>query len=185
VVLGAALVRGRVRPAARGGGRRRRLRRPPPAAAAARRAPPRADFDFTPYAPRRLPAGFRTNVVRADGGLRPALIHVYDMQGAAFAIGIQQRASLVSLAPGHCSLARLAATGTDSYEGACREARSPGGRRVYVGASRAVVGGREAFAVLGGTLVRLETSGVGERAVLAWFDGLRPVPPSEIDFKGP
>jgi hypothetical protein len=47
------------------------------------------------------------------------------------------------------------------------------------------VGGREAFSVLGDTLVRLQSSGVGERVVLAWFDALAPVQPAGIEFKGP
>jgi len=42
--------------------------------------------------------------------------------------------------------------------------------------------GRDAFAVLEGTLVRLSGSGVAERDVLAWFDALRPVEPGGIDF---
>jgi hypothetical protein len=52
-----------------------------------------------------------------------------------------------------------------------------------VGASRTLARGTDAFAVLEGTLVRLQSSGAAERDVLAWFDALQPVRPGEIDFK--
>jgi hypothetical protein len=92
---------------------------------------------------------------------------------------------VLTLEPGRCSLTRLAGTGTTFFEGACEERRTPAGRRVFVARSATVVRGREAFAVLDGTLVRLASSGVPEREVLRWFDALRPVQPATIDFQGP
>ena len=132
------------------------------------------DFDFTPYLPRD---GLSADLVRA-GSDPPVLFSRYDVDAPAYALGYAQRASVVSLRPGRCSLTRLAGTGTTFFEGPCAERRTPGGRRVYLA-------GRDAFAVLGGTLVRLQSRGVGEPAVLAWFDALRPVQPAEIDWKGP
>jgi hypothetical protein len=80
-------------------------------------------------------------------------------------------------------LSRLAGTGTSFFEGPCEERRTAAGRAVFVGPSRGIVGGRAAFAVLDGTLFRLESRGVAERDVLAWFDALRPVQPAHIDFE--
>jgi len=143
------------------------------------------DFDFTPFAARRLPAGFHARLVKAPADDPPVLIGLYDVRPAGHASGYQQRAGAVTLEPGRCSLTRLAGTGTTFYEGACEERRTPTGRRVFVGPSRAIVDGREAFAVLDGTLVRLQSSGVPEGAVLGWFDALEPVRPADIDWKGP
>jgi hypothetical protein len=144
-----------------------------------------AAFDFTPYAPRSLPAGFDGDLVKADSHGAPVLITFYDVAPAGYAFGYQQRASVVALGPRRCSLTRLAGTGTNFFEGPCEERRTPAGRSVWVGRSEAIARGREAFAVLDGTLVRLQSSGVTERDVLQWFDALRPVRPGKIDFKGP
>ena len=142
------------------------------------------DLDFTPLAPRELPAAFDAGLVRADDEPdRPVLITFYDVAPAGYAHGYQQRAALVELAPGRCSLTRLAGTGTNFFDGPCEERRTRAGRRVFVGASRTITRGRDAFAVLDGTLVRLQSSGVAERDVLTWFDALRPIRPGEIDFK--
>ena len=43
--------------------------------------------------------------------------------------------------------------------------------------------GDEAFALLDGTLVRLQHDRLPDGDVLAYFDALRPVAPEEIDFK--
>jgi hypothetical protein len=82
-------------------------------------------------------------------------------------------------------LHRLAATSSNFFEGECREVRTPGGRTVYVGASRRLARGGSAFALLDGTLVRFENVGVPERDVLAYFDALEPIAADDIDFKGP
>jgi len=142
-------------------------------------------FDFTPHLPRHLPAGWDTALVKATESPLPVLFSSYDVAPAGYAFGYQQRAGVVTLEPGGCSLTRLAGTGTNFYEGRCRELRTPAGRRVYAGASRVTVGGREAFSVLDGTLVRLQSNGVGERDVLTWFDALASVRPADIDWKGP
>ena len=141
------------------------------------------ELDFTPLAARGLPAAFAEGLVRADAGPQPVLITFYDVRPGGHAYGYQQRASVVALEPGRCSLSRLAGTSTNFFDGPCRELRTPRGRVVYLGASGRLARGGEAFAVLDGTLARLESSGVAERDVLAWFDALRPIGPEEIDFK--
>jgi hypothetical protein len=144
-----------------------------------------ASFDFTPYAPPTLPPGFDVKLVRADDHFDPVLVMVYDVGRAGYAQGYEQRASTPTLEPGHCSLTRLAGAGTNFFDGPCAQRRTPAGREVFVARSAVLARGREAFAVLDGTLVRLQSSGVPERQVLAWFDALRPVQPARIDFKGP
>jgi hypothetical protein len=131
------------------------------------------------------PAGFDAEVVRAYDHLDPVLIFVYDAGRAGYAQGSEQRASVVELAPGRCSLTRLAGTGTNFFEGPCEERLTAAGRHVFVARSPPLARGREALAVLDGTLVRLQSTGVPERDVLRWFDALRPVQPGAIDFKGP
>ncbi len=142
-------------------------------------------FDFTPYAPGELPAGFSERGVNAVDSLAPVLYRHYEAGPGGRALSDQQRAIDVSLTDGRCDLHRLAASSSSFFEGPCRERRTASGRRVYVGASSRLLRGEIAFALLDGTLVRLESVGVAEPDVLAYFDSLRPVQPAEIDFKGP
>jgi hypothetical protein len=142
-------------------------------------------FDFTPYQPDPLPRPFREELVTADdnwGG--PVLISRYGAGAGAYATAFQQRpVGEVSLQDEHCSLTKLAGTGTNFFDGPCRALRSPGGIPVYVGPSETIVDGGDAFAVLGGTLVRLEVSQVAHRDVLAYFDALAPVAKDDLKFK--
>jgi hypothetical protein len=141
-------------------------------------------LDFAPYAAEKLPGGFDEEMVRADdffGG--PVLVSRYAVGSAPYAFAFQQRPREVSLQDGHCSLHRLAGTGTNFFEGPCRALRTPAGRAVFIGAAPNTTEGGEAFALLDGTLVRLQFTQVADRDVLAYFDALRPVAPDEIDFK--
>ena len=143
------------------------------------------DLDFTPYAPANLPSPLRVGFVDVGHGRQPVLVSHYSAGRNGYALAYQQRAAVITLEAGRCSLHGLAGTGTTFYEGPCREQRTPAGRRVYLGASPQLVGGDEAFSLFDGTLVRMSSSGVRERTVLAWFDALRPVQPAHIDFKRP
>ena len=77
----------------------------------------------------------------------------------------------------------LAGTGTNFFDGPCRALRSPKGIPVFIGASETIVDGGDAFALLDGTLVRLEVTQVADRDVLAYFDSLQPVDKDDLDFK--
>lgn len=133
-------------------------------------------FAFTPQEPRTLPAGFETALLVADAIRAPVLIARYDVDPAGVVFAYQQRAGMARLTDGRCELHDLAGTSTNFFDGPCRAARTPGGREVFLG-------GRDAFTTLGDTLVRLQYSGVRERALLAWFDALRPVAPADLDFQ--
>ncbi len=141
-------------------------------------------LDFTPYAAEPLPDGFDEQLVRADeffGG--PVIVSRYGLGPRAFAFAYQQRPAEVSLSDGRCALHGLAGTGTNFFEGRCRELRTPRGRSVYLGTSQPPVARSEAFGLLDGTLVRLTHDRLADRRVLAYFDSLRPVTPDDIDFK--
>jgi hypothetical protein len=141
-------------------------------------------LDFAPYAAEPLPGPFHEELVRADdffGG--PVLITRYDVGPGAAAFAYQQRPREVSLQDGRCVLHRLAGTGTSFFEGPCRALRTPRRRTVYLGTAEPPLVGDEAFALLDGTLVRLQHDRLADRDVLAYFDALRPVAPDEIDFK--
>jgi hypothetical protein len=141
-------------------------------------------LDFVPYAPKTLPAGFEEEMVRADdffGG--PVLVSRYAAGSAPYAFAYQQRPGEVSLRNGHCSLRGLVGTGTNFYDGQCRELRTPRGRSVFIGSLGLTTEGGQSFSLLDGTLVRLEHTQVADRDVLAYFDALRPVAPGDLDFK--
>jgi hypothetical protein len=137
-------------------------------------------LDFRTYEPSPLPRPFTTERVDAFDG---AVISRYGAGPGAYAFAYQQRPVEVRLQDGHCSLRRLAATGTSFFDGPCRHLRTPGGRDVYVGASMAIVDGGEAFSLVGGTLVRLSVRQVADRDVLAYFDSLRPIDKDDLEFK--
>ncbi len=112
------------------------------------------------------------------------LISRYDVgQGGSASAYQQRRPADLSLQDGRCTVHRLAGTGTSFFEGTCRALRSPRGRAVYLGTAPPPVTGDEAFALLDGTLVRLQHDRLPDRDVLAYFDALRPVAPGELDFK--
>ncbi len=138
-------------------------------------------FDFTTYRPAPLPRPFTEERVTADDNWTgPALISHYAAGPGAYATAFQQRPiGEVSLQDGHCSLTKLAGSGTNFFDGPCRAL----GSGVFLGASETIVDGNDAFAVLDGTLVRLQASQVGDRDVLAYFDSLRPVDKANLEFK--
>ena len=141
-------------------------------------------LDFVPYAPETLPDGFKEEMVRADdffGG--PVLVSRYAVGSAAYAFAYQQRPGEVSLSNGHCSLRGLVGTGTNFYDGECRELRTPRGRSVFIGSLGLTTEGGQSFALLEGILARLEHTQVADRDVLAYFDALRPVAPGDLNFK--
>lgn len=142
-------------------------------------------LDFAPFAAESLPDGFDEQLVRADdffGG--PVLVSRYDVGPGGYAFAYQQRRPAeLSLQEGRCAVHRLAGTGTNFFEGSCRAVRSPLGREVYLGTAPPPVVGDEAFALLDGTLVRLQHDRLPDRDVLAYFDALRPVAPDDLDFK--
>ena len=143
-------------------------------------------IEFTPFVPEELPAGLRTELLVARDFGEPHLVSRYESETAkTYGYGYQQRAAEVSQVPGRCVLRRLEGTGTNFFEGACRELRTASGRAVFDGASPRLTEGRLAFAVLDGTLVRLEYTGLGEVDLLAYFDSLRRIEPGDVDFKGP
>jgi len=135
-------------------------------------------FAFTAYQPDRLPVPFVAQGVRADdefGG--PALVSDYGALGRAY----QQPAAQLSLQNGHCSVGGLAGPGGSTFEGPCRRLRSAAGIPVFAGVSISVYS--NAFAVLDGTLVHLRVAQqVSDRALLAYFDSLRPVARDAIEF---
>ena len=110
-------------------------------------------FDFTPYRPAPLPRPFTEERVTADDNWTgPALISHYGAGPGAYATAFQQRPiGEVSLQDGHCSLTKLAGSGTNFFDGPCRAL----GSGVFLGASETIVDGNDAFALLDGTLVRL------------------------------
>ena len=141
-------------------------------------------LDFTPYAAEKLPAGFSEEMVRADDLFgAPMLVSRYAVGPARYAFAYQQRPGEVSLRNGHCVLSQLVGTGSNFYDGPCRELRTPRGRAVFIGGFGLTTDGGEAFALLDGTLVRFEHVQVADRDVLAYFDALRPVAPDDLDFK--
>ena len=143
------------------------------------------NLDFAPYAAEVLPDRFDEQLMRADdffGG--PVLVSRYGVGPGAPAFAFQQRRPPeVALADVHCALGGLVGTGRGSFEGSCRALRSPRGRAVYLGTAQPPVVGDEAFALLDGTLVRLQHDRLPDGDVLAYFDALRPVAPGDLDFK--
>ena len=142
-------------------------------------------LDFAPYAAEPLPARFdEERVVANDFFGGPVLISRYDVgPGGSASAYQQQRPAELSLQDGRCAVHRLAGTGTSFFEGPCRALRSPRGRAVYLGTAPPPVTGDEAFALLDGTLVRLQHDRLPDGDVLAYFDALRPVAPGDLDFK--
>ena len=127
----------------------------------------------------------REQLVRADVHFgAPLIVSRYAVGSAPYAFAYQQRRPAeLSLQDGRCSVHRLVGTGTNFYDGPCRALRTPGGRTVFIGALDSSTEAGQAFAVLDGTLVRLEHTQVADRDVVAYFDSLRPVAPGDLDFR--
>ena len=141
-------------------------------------------LDFTPYVAKTLPDGFDEEFVSADdvfGG--PVLVTRYVTGPGVDAWAFQQRPAKYSLADGRCAVYGLAGVSTNFFEGPCRALRTPGGRAVFIGGFENSTEGGNAFALLDGTLVRLQSTQIADRDVLAYFDALRPVAPDDLEFK--
>ena len=100
------------------------------------------------------------------------------------AYAFEQEPVEVSLRPGACTVSDVEGTSSNFFDGPCEALRTASGRPVFTGPSEGTVDGRDAFALLDGTLVRFISVGLSERDVLAWFDSLRPIDVEDIDFKG-
>jgi len=128
---------------------------------------------FTAYAPRPLPPPFVLESARPASGPGTQVIRTsYDAgDGSAFSTQARRRGTGGEFA-GRCRLPGVR----------CREVLSPKGIRVLMGETRDA---RSVYAdaVLGETLVTVEAVAVGEPAVLAYFDALRPIDPDELESK--
>jgi hypothetical protein len=142
-------------------------------------------LDFAPYTAERLPDAFHEELVRVDRFVAgPVLIARYDTGPGAPAFAYQQRPPAeLSLRDGFCTLHPLAGSSTNFFRGPCRELRTPRRLAVYLGTAEPPLVGGEAFALLDGTLVRLQHDQLADRDVLAYFDALRPVAPDDLDFE--
>jgi hypothetical protein len=140
-------------------------------------------LDFVPYAPSTLPAGFHEEDVRAQVVGGPVIIIGYGVGPGVSATAFQQRPARYSLADGRCAVYGLVGVSTNFFEGPCRALSTAGGRAVFIGGFENSTEGGDAFALLDGTLVRLQYTQVADRDVLAYFDALRPVAPGNLDFK--
>ena len=105
-----------------------------------------AAIDFQPYEPNPLPRPFtEERVVADDNWTGPALISRYGAGPGAYATAFQQRPTgELSLQDGHCSVTKLAGTGTNFFDGPCRALRSPKGIPVFIGVSETIVDGGDA-----------------------------------------
>ena len=134
-------------------------------------------FDFTPHEPRSLPA--LITVVAVSGTPRPPRLERHLSIGAGFGTAYEQRlVGRLVAQDGRCALAQLSA----KPHFRCRELRTPGGISVFFSAFPSQPLRRTAFAVLDGTLVRVVFEPVPEEYVLAYFDSLRPVDKTDIEF---
>ena len=145
-----------------------------------------ASIHFTAHQPVELPDGLREKRVEARDGRRPYLVSSYEgSSGPSIrAYAFEQEPVEVSLRPGACKVSDVEGISSYFFDGPCEAHRTASGRAVFTGPSEGTVDGRDAFALLDGTLVRFISVGLPERDVLAWFDSLRPVDVEDIDFKG-
>jgi hypothetical protein len=127
----------------------------------------------------RLHGGARPPALRggvaAGGGIDPPPTRAY---------AFEQEPTEVSLRPGACTESDIEGISSNFVDGPCEALRTASGRAVFTGPSEGTVDGRDGFALLDGTLVRLISVGLSDRDVLAWYDSLRPVDVEDIDFKG-
>jgi hypothetical protein len=127
---------------------------------------------FTAYEPSPLPRPFVLEHARAGVGANdtPALYTNYDA-GEGFANMTQERRPGPGgqASAGRCLIPEVK----------CREVRTPKGIPVLLERG---VNGFNASAVLGDTLVSVLAVDVDRAAVLAYFDSLRPVDPTEIEY---
>jgi hypothetical protein len=145
-----------------------------------------ASIRFTVHRPAELPAGLHETRVEAHDGRLPYLVSHYENRSGppTRAYAFEQEPTEVSLRPGACTVSDIEGISSNFFDGPCKALRTASGRAVFTGPSEGTVDGRDAFALLDGTLVRLISVGLSERDVLAWFDSLRPVDVEDIDFKG-
>ena len=141
---------------------------------------------FTVHQPEELPAGLHETRVEAHDDRLPYLVSHYENRSGppVRAYAFEQEPTEVSLQPGACKLSDIEGTSSHFFDGPCDALQTASGRAVFTGPSEGTVDGRDAFALLDGTLVRLVSVGLSEPDVLAWFDSLRPVDVEDIDFKG-
>jgi hypothetical protein len=141
---------------------------------------------FTVHQPEELPAGLHETRVQAHAGRLPYLVSHYENRSGppVRAYAFEQEPTEVSLQPGACRLSDIEGTSSHFFDGPCEALQTASGRAVFTGPSEGTVDGRDAFALLDGTLVRFISVNVSERDVLAWFDSLRPIEVDDIDFKG-
>jgi hypothetical protein len=144
-----------------------------------------AAIHFTVHQPADPPAGMKETSVEARSSRLPHLIRQYqDRRGpGAYAYAFEQEPREVSLRAGACAVYDIEGTSSSFFEGPCDELRTASGRAVFTGPSEGTVDGRDAIALVDGTLVRLVSVGLPDPAVLAWFDSLRPVAVEDVDFK--
>jgi hypothetical protein len=144
--------------------------------------------DFAAFSPQPPPRGFRleTAIPHQRSLSRPFISASYRGPGDAWAFAFQQRPGAVDVRSPSCRLEGLQGTGTSFFENPCMIRGTPAGRQAFLGDSRQFAAGRVAFAILEGTLVRLEyRAPLTDGDALAWVDGLRRADPREIDYKGP
>jgi len=137
-------------------------------------------FDFTPYQAGELPESFDEQHVYALGSTARILVSRYDT-GLRQVFAYQQRLAGARLTDGACDLTGLEGSPTGAFHNQCREQRTASGRTVFFGLTER---GGMAFALLDGTLVRLEQIDMlPEADVLAYFEALKPVDVGELEFK--
>ena len=120
--------------------------------------------------------------MHALGGELRVLVSGYDTEPREVAAYQQRPDAGVRLTDGACALPGLRGSPWGEFRNPCREQRTPSGRAVFFGLTER---GGIAFALLDGTLVRLEQiEMLPERDVLAYFDALQPVAVDELEFKG-
>lgn len=141
-------------------------------------------INFTAQRPAELPAGLHETRVEAIHGRRTYLVSSYEGSPPIRAYAFEQVPVEVSLRPGACRVSDVEGISSYFFDGPCQALRTASGVAVFTGPSEGTVDGRDAFALLDGTLVRFISVGLSERDVLAWFDSLRPVDVEDIDFKG-
>ena len=114
----------------------------------------------------------------------PLIVSRYAVGSAPYAFAYQQRRPAeLSLQEGRCSVHRLVGTGTNSTTARAARCARRAGARCSSGHLDSSTEAGQAFAVLDGTLVRLEHTQVADRDVVAYFDSLRPVAPGDLDFR--
>jgi hypothetical protein len=112
------------------------------------------------------------------GTRNPPRLERHYLSGSSAVTAYEQRpVGRVVAQDGTCALTQL---GPNPFP--CREWRSPKGRSVFFHASASRYPRRSAFALLEGSLVRVDFEALPETEVLAYFDSLEPVDRDSIEF---